>query len=1562
MPLTPDVSICPKCEGKNSRDHQWDRHSKTALIECSFGIFKIERTFDTLMCPIRGCNEERERIRTMRKHLSVAHGALTDNSDHSPAVVALRADDTRTSVVGTVLRQGKVVKKGLAVGQSVADESEDVAAEEQNLELVNSDDEKSILGDPEYHSSANFFEDTIKKLEHRKRAKVAQGPQNASEELDDEVSQLLTEAQAIPDPDTNDCKFGVLAKDAHSHLSYSHHLEVDKDNILEALRPLQPIDDAHDMPFIAPNGPPLEIIPVVDGYQCTLQCTFCSFKKGTCERHVYHHPREQRNSGIDNLRNARVQTVFQGRNRKYFAINEALASPLSEELPLEEILRNYESIFNMVGPSSPNTLREVPPLLQITQWHVLLREYVEDEEKRKQLMTIMGLEEPECQFAYTHMRKASIKYLNEAANRVRQGGLGIRCLIKHGPNVSSTNTDHFHTLLTDSSVDTYTEVLASYITFLFRTYTGFGDQAIALPTNPQQEDMISEFIHSLKNQAEEVPFPHDILFSMMGPNDSAEEGDTFQCPLLRYIALGSLKADGTFIEAEWLTGKLAKWKYIIKCCVVMQSDLHKEESTFRREILANYDTHLSIGSGCPFNFISELQSAASSIAKLTVHIPQVFWDEQFTKLSISGEVLYMSKLRSGLQEMMQTASYIMKELTEGVKYLTRLPEDVKDNFANKDYGFLWLSGGPFTDRPQPLVTDVLQSTKWNLCRKDNAGRICWNIPTACSILSKCAMLNEVLSVLNHIVPSQPCRGTEWVDMKIRNSMRTQNHYNLMSSMYWIVRYTKITSILGHNNYIPLLCPSTLRDLNMEYFVVVRPLEVFLTSLVYGESAVRLFQEYAWVQMGKRVSSEQFSVYLSTHIRVFCDASLLVNNWRNCAVSIMRQFIEPHYYMGGDRIGDLASGHGTYMSRNRYGLEPNGIPQLTTDAMHEFAKLDRQWHDILGFGVNPPPIAIVFLPRNGGNSQNTKDDLLGKDWCQKFAQALTQRVVEDLRATRQKDITKGAALALGQAICSKFDVSSFSSDCSIEDVLNAIYERGHKERLKDMKQAVELALSKRKRGVEEDEDEEANGPKKKSRSEDSNSNDSEVVVVDAVVEDALPPSSILPPSSLPPPRSLAPVLERSQSAMEPSFAPRRAELVSGKKKSIVQDVPSDVNRLFDSDVEVVEGLPSTPSVDRTPGRSRQVYIIILKVPDVASECDIIHSDDDLSGDSLFGGLDSEEEDNSHLTSSPSSSTDFATKQVLQVLRLLHGPDARPRSNGQAELIHHALANQRDLFVRLKCGAGKASTWLACGKVELDKVTAVVIPYRSLLGQHMEEANRMRVKSARWTQSEWEKRPEQYQDDDIHLLFLPMEALKTSHFHIFRRESKVGRRVRRLILDEYHEYFVNEELRQPDPVFLQVQQFEFQKIAMTATAPPRLETRWKRVLGWGQHIYTISEETDRLDIRHSIVQFPGGNTLGKWRMRAVGRLIKHLEGTLAPGEAILVYTMSCDEADKLGEQFQMARHHNKLPASSPNSKSEFLCMWMEGHYKTMVATCGLTAGMNHMRVAAEATVVEGSQTLS
>lgn len=214
---------------------------------------------------------------------------------------------------------------------------------------------------------------------------------------------------------------------------------------------------------------------------------------------------------------------------------------------------------------------------------------------------------------------------------------------------------------------------------------------------------------------------------------------------------------------------------------------------------------------------------------------------------------------------------------------------------------------------------------------------------------------------------------------------------------------------------------------------------------------------------------------------------------------------------------------------------------------------------------------------------------------------------------------------------------------------------------------------------------------------------------------------------PPARTSSPVLPSEEEEVV-----KRARY--GKRKA--------VDLLSDDDVEV-------PVKRINHGRSGSTSIGNILVPPTSDGPSVVAGCD-------YVDLESEEEILEVPHTSLLTQETFAARALKGLRLALNNPKAQPKSTQQLEAIAQCLKGE-DFFLILPTGGGKSAVWNAIAKLEPERASIVVVPYKLLLEEQLATSLRLGIKATRFNSVK-------YPDPDFQLMFVQPEHFKTGTFSV------------------------------------------------------------------------------------------------------------------------------------------------------------------------------------------------------
>jgi Orsellinic acid/F9775 biosynthesis cluster protein D len=236
------------------------------------------------------------------------------------------------------------------------------------------------------------------------------------------------------------CGIAQLPSATVTHIHH-HGIQLTKPQILafgEIVKELG-ITDNHEVTKPPPGGPPIELLDqVTDGFCCN-HCTFCGPKKKSFDNHWYKNHKDL--TILPGYRHhlGTLQTFFRPVGECYFEVNPLL-SELSSDDMFVIYMRDEVSNFPVFPATAPAHAHEVPPMLQLTQWHIHLQDYSKDYRTRGHLLSLVTLPTHILKKGLGHLGDIVTNYLKDIRAKAINTTVAMRCLLMECPRyVTSTN-------------------------------------------------------------------------------------------------------------------------------------------------------------------------------------------------------------------------------------------------------------------------------------------------------------------------------------------------------------------------------------------------------------------------------------------------------------------------------------------------------------------------------------------------------------------------------------------------------------------------------------------------------------------------------------------------------------------------------------------------------------------------------------------------------------------------------------------------------------------------------------------------------------------------------------------------------------------------------------------------------------------------------------------------------------------------------------------------------------------------------------------------------------------
>ncbi|KAI0945186.1 hypothetical protein AcW1_001468 [Taiwanofungus camphoratus] len=704
------------------------------------------------------------------------------------------------------------------------------------------------------------------------------------------------------------------------------------------------------------DGPPVEGIKMKDGFKCNL-CTYCCGEYSMIRKHYnISHKHLQLQQDSDKWRSSSVQTFFNMTARHYFAVNPSLIKISSTSHYghfLTQILP-HQSVKVYTAPSTQP--KDMNPLMCMTQWLVHLEPYIgtkQDVKKLVQLAELPGRDDEVLGSLSGHI----FKYLDQGRGYAHQAPYTVRRMLWHYP-IDTKDASAWTVHERNDTLTHYATDLTRFMAAILRSIQGQSEYQF--PLTEEICNMGLMLWDQLESGELNVgPLLHNLIYLLIGEPAPGSDLDTWQCPLMCWLAISSIRSDGRFISAYEYTPVLAHWEYLMRHTHLCQAYKRQEEIDISLLEATEYQaSHFLLeGLMTPWNSIREHQHYASTLVMREAAPPHITWTKDMSSLSCEGHVLEMAQLRSGLNRIYDSIMDHIHHLTCNTDIPINVPDNLTEDMTDRSIGLSWIQKPNLTEKKYPLLEILFQHPDYKIAYVDRAERFHWNVLELIRLQREFAEINKELAILTHMLPAPPPRGTEFADTRLSNGQIMRNIFKDFGS--WIIHHRiKTSETMESLSWVPTLCPVKLGKLLDWYCLVIRSVEAMFAEVIDGPTSKALYEEFLYVHNGRQMDSRSFSVLLECYSQTHMNSRFGLHVWRHMAVAIQREFITPNSNgPTADSQKDRLMNHSTRMARHTYSGEEGDLPFLTTDAMIDSRQICEDWHDVLGWGSNAPPLPM-----------------------------------------------------------------------------------------------------------------------------------------------------------------------------------------------------------------------------------------------------------------------------------------------------------------------------------------------------------------------------------------------------------------------------------------------------------------------------------------------------------------------------------------------------------------------------------------------------------------------------
>ncbi|KAF8054082.1 hypothetical protein FPV67DRAFT_1442194, partial [Lyophyllum atratum] len=720
------------------------------------------------------------------------------------------------------------------------------------------------------------------------------------------------------------------------------------------------ITSADDLVLPTPDGPPVEGLKVEDGYRCSL----CSFA-GRAHKTVANHWSEDHGdsgSSHQSVLAAKVQNFFPNKHN-FFSVKEVpKVNPIDSlfDLHMRTDVAEMDASTYVAPPSTP---AEVPPLLKLTGWHTHLEPHIADKIRIAAVRDLVKPMPPKDDSPLGRVAAAVDQYMTEICTQAQDSDINVRCCLMEYPRTSQ-NGDYWAYLVEPKSRKRYGQLLQQFVLAVLRTLDA-GKDSYRLPLTTDQEKLATALLAALSGgePRARVLALHALLRTiLLRAADAPPLRNKWHSVLECLFAVVMLEDSGNFKVPIYVTQPFAQTLYHMRGCMLFEAWMISEETgcPLIQAVHSVVGPQIAAGVSSPYNAVIDYQRFASALAMNTDQAPATRVSEDGETIVYKSTTLEITPWRLGMRAGFEQLEVLLSEIGLGDPRFTHtIPQNTPDDWTNTDRGYSWLHNGQFTEDKRMLLKHMLANPNQNLCSVLRDGTLAWNVPSLLAFMKKAAEINRLLSVLAYLTAGQTPRMAEYVDHKIANSHRPRTVFLDLAVVWLVLRRTKWENLVRHDTFIPIKCHDLLSNFFARYLLFVRPVEIDFAHIIWPDPEIRImYEEFLWVEMGRRVTAEDFSKSLRNFLVASCggvDAG--GRDYRQLAVAIARTYLGSEFEIDEEEEDILSAqrGQDLFITRKHYAPELNHLPSLTSELLLRFARMSMMWHEVTGFKLGTPPM-------------------------------------------------------------------------------------------------------------------------------------------------------------------------------------------------------------------------------------------------------------------------------------------------------------------------------------------------------------------------------------------------------------------------------------------------------------------------------------------------------------------------------------------------------------------------------------------------------------------------------
>jgi hypothetical protein len=373
---------------------------------------------------------------------------------------------------------------------------------------------------------------------------------------------------------------------------------------------------------------------------------------------------------------------------------------------------------------------------------------------------------------------------------------------------------------------------------------------------------------------------------------------------------------------------------------------------------------LGFGEGKISDELITLKKFASNLAMKEPGDPHLLYDPNYTALSFRGRVLSLSKLQTGLNDLVKETWDKLLALSGGHKIDVEVPPNMSEDLRCTDPGVTFMDRVKTNPETLPLISEMFQHSNIALVRQTNAP--CGiqhevDAGAAQEFFHLVQPIMEAITFLLHTTGSGPLRLTEVVNDRYCNGASPRNLFIAHDLIFLLRRDLKPSGAKGYRSTVLHFPPPKVTDLLVYYLAVVRPVEIFLTASLGWSDKMFNYSQFLYVVKGKKITPRELSGIVAHHTDKYLECQLTGRDFRHVLINIQRVFLPPIVDPSVQQIRDTQAGHSTHTANRVYGQRIDHMPGEEAAMFVLAHRWCTKLHTLLGLGPEKSPIRpIPFL--------------------------------------------------------------------------------------------------------------------------------------------------------------------------------------------------------------------------------------------------------------------------------------------------------------------------------------------------------------------------------------------------------------------------------------------------------------------------------------------------------------------------------------------------------------------------------------------------------------------------